>query len=209
MQNDILINNLQSLFQLFTAIYFIAEWVSVERIIEYYRRRHSNKFRYRLKVKKRYSKDLSDLFSGYEEDAWYPFSISHPMGKVNFLRKVCLLFSTVCFVGLILSSMNTGWMLSLNCFIAIVLALLIPFYIALFKVIIPLERDYRKITSSIDKILHEVEVKIEQYMSIHPEPSLWFTLDTNSSDDKATQFKRHMESRRMYFSELEKHMREN
>ncbi|WP_421250973.1 hypothetical protein [Aeromonas sp. 600584] len=208
MQDGIPINNLQSLFQLFTAIYFIAEWVSVDRIVNYYKKRHAQNFRFKIKGRKRYSHYLNELFDGYEEDAWFPFSISHPMEKVNAAKRFCLFFSVICFIGLVLSSMNTGWIFSQIIFSLVVLFLLTPIFFTVFKVIIPLEIDYAKTVSSIDNTLREVDFQIKKYMEKHPEPPQWFTFDPSSQDEQAQQFKKYMRNKREYFSELEKYMKE-
>lgn len=208
MQNDIPINNLQSLFQLFTAIYLIAEWVNIDGIFEHYKNRHKKEFQYRIKITKKYSKDLHELFEGYENDAWLPFSTDKPMKNSRKIKMLCLFFSFISFVGLIVSSMNTGWTLSPISFMLTVLFLLIPFGIVIFMIIIPLERTYKWVKDSINNMLKEIEVEIEKYKLENPEPPFWFNFDANQDGDKIIQFKRHREIRKTYFSELDKYMKD-
>lgn len=206
MQNDIPINNLQSLFQLFTAIYLIAEWVNLDGIFEHYKNRHKKAFQYRIKITKKYSQDLHELFEHYENDAWLPFSKDKPMKNARKIKMLCLFFSCISFLGLTVSSMNTGWTLSPISFMLTVLFLLIPFGIVIFMIIIPLERTYKWVENSINNILKEIELEIEKYKLENPEPPFWFNFDANQDGDMKMQLKRHREIRRMYFSELDKYM---
>lgn len=59
-----------AIFQLLTAIYLVAEWVSLEKIGSYYQNKSRYTFRYRLKSNRKYSPLIDDIYEEFEDKEW-------------------------------------------------------------------------------------------------------------------------------------------
>lgn len=204
MQTLIEITNLQSLLQLFTAVYLVAEWINTDRITEFYAKKHRDTFRYRLKIVSNYSENMKELFDGYESNAWVPFSLDFLLKKVIFTRRVCLLFSVISFIGLVISAMYSTFQINAFVFIGVVLLLLIPLLVVIFNVLIPIGRLFKRTKAIVNGYLKPIEDEISRYKMEHPEPNIneiW-----NASRDDEDRGIRYFKRKREYYGNLKKHM---
>ncbi|WP_163921773.1 hypothetical protein [Photobacterium sp. Alg240-V54] len=98
------ISDYQSLFQLLTAIYLVAEWVSLEKIGSYYQNKFRDTFRYRLKINRKYSPLINDIYEEFEAKEWNTHNSRLLNKNYAKFKSMCWVFFVLSFGSLIYSS---------------------------------------------------------------------------------------------------------
>ena len=199
------ISNYQSIFQLLSAIYLVAEWVSLDKISDYYQQKQRESYRHRFKSNRKYSPLIHEIFDEFEEKEW---SINYPSKlhkNYSAFKSMCRWFFVLSFSALLFSSFYSTqvvahWLAGL-----FIIILLIPFFWIFLALLRPAYEQHKLTVSMLEEVLVEVESTIEDYKKVNPEPTLNDAYAKREQGDDLA-FRNHMNSKRKFNEQLIKYM---
>ncbi|HCM1428160.1 TPA: hypothetical protein N2909_004469 [Vibrio parahaemolyticus] len=199
------INNYQSLFQLLTAIYLVAEWVSLEKIGTYYQNKFRDTFRYRLKSNRRYSRLINDIYEEFEEKEWTAYHSRQLSENYAKFKSICWVFFMLSLGALIYSSFYPDhsiphWIAALG-----ILALLTPFFWVVIALLQPAHKQHKLNVLMFEDVLLEVENAINEYRIKNPAPTLSDAREEKHKGDKLA-YKKYFNARQKYNAKLIEYM---
>lgn len=166
------ISNYQSLFQLLTAIYLVAEWVSLEKIGSYYQNKSRYTFRYRLKSNRKYSPLINDIYEEFEDKEWTIHHSRQLSENYAKFKSICLVFFVLSFWALAYSSFNPTQLIPHWVAGVAILALLTPFFWVVIALSKPAHKQNKLNVSMFEDVLLDVERAKKDYRIKNPAPTL-------------------------------------
>lgn len=200
------LGNYQSILQLFTAIYLVAEWINVDRISAYYKERYKKELRYRMKVAAKYSGEVKEFFDEFEEKDWGMLNFKLLHKRFSSFRRICFVFFTLSLSGLLITSFFPEQLVDRILMVWVVGFLFLPFVWVLFGLLKPAREDYKFIKSTVDEILSPIENEGKIYKECHAEPQMKdaFAKRNSGQEDALVNYLR---EKREYNKEYLKHMK--
>ncbi|EGR2303483.1 hypothetical protein D0814_25425 [Vibrio parahaemolyticus] len=199
------ISNYQSLFQLLTAIYLVAEWVSLEKIGSYYQNKFRDTFRYRFKSNRKYSPLINDIYEDFEEKEWTAHHTRQLNENYAKFKSICWVFFVLSFGALIYSSFYPAqsiphWIAALG-----IITLLTPFFWVVIALLKPAHKQHKLTVSMFEDVLLEVENAINEYRIKNPAPTLSDAGEEKQKGDKLA-YKKYFNAKQKYNVELIQYM---
>lgn len=199
------ISNYQSLFQLLTAIYLVAEWVSLERIDIYYQNKFRDTFRYRLKLNRKYSPLINDIYEDFEDKEWTTHHSRQLSKNYEKFKAICWVFSVLSFGALVYSSFNPTqsiphWIAGLG-----ILALLTPFFWVVIAILKPAYKQHKLKVSMVEEVLLDVESAKNDFRIKNPAPTLNDAIEQRSKGDELA-YKKYFNAKLKYNARLIQYM---
>ncbi|EJB8445213.1 hypothetical protein MW350_004756 [Vibrio parahaemolyticus] len=199
------ISNYQSLFQLLTAIYLVAEWVSLEKIGSYYQNKFRDTFRYRFKSNRKYSRLINDIYEEFEEKEWTAHHTRQLNENYAKFKSICWVFFVLSFGALIYSSFYPAqsiphWIAALG-----ILTLLTPFFWVVIALLKPAHKQHKLTVLMFEDVLLEVENAINEYRIKNPAPTLSDAREEKQKGDKLA-YKKYFNAKQKYNVELIQYM---
>ncbi|WP_129831072.1 hypothetical protein [Vibrio parahaemolyticus] len=199
------ISNYQSLFQLLTAIYLVAEWVSLEKIGSYYQNKFRDTFRYRLKSNRKYSPLINDIYEEFEDKEWtvhYSRQLSKNYAK---FKSICWVFFVLSLGALIYSSFYPAQSISHWIAALVILALLTPFFWVVVALLRPAHKQHKLNVVMFEDVLLEVENAKNDYRIKNPAPTLSEAREEKHKGDKLA-YKKYFIAKQKYNAKLIQYM---
>lgn len=199
------ISNYQSLFQLLTAIYLVAEWVSLEKIGTYYQNKFRDTFRYRLKSNRKYSPLINDIYEEFEDKEWTTHH-SHQLSE-NYakFKAICWVFFVLSFGALVYSSFNPTQSIPHWVAGGGILALLTPFFWVVIALLKPAHKQHKLNVSMFEEVLLDVESVKNDYRMKNPAPTLNDAREQRNKGDELA-YKKYFNAKQKYDAKLIQYM---
>ncbi|MDD9197600.1 hypothetical protein PVK62_17430 [Aliivibrio sp. S3MY1] len=165
------IGDFQSLLQFFAAIYLVAEWVSLERIVMHYKKMHLGELRHRIFRVKKYCKDLDGIWNDYTNEESSLISTYDLNKNYSVFRRICFIYFIICFIGLILSSFFGEYKLNVWVLLLGLIVLCIPFFYVVIGLILPVKKEFCKNKELIEELLLPLETAMEVFKENNSYPA--------------------------------------
>ena len=200
------IGDFQSLLQFFAAIYLVAEWVSLERIVMHYKKMHLGELRHRMFRVKEYCKDLDGIWNDYTKEESSLINTYDLDKNYSVFRRICFIYFIVCFVGLILSSFFGEYKLNILVLLLGLIILCIPFFYVVIGLILPVKKEFGKNKELIEELLLPLESAMEDFRKNNSYPDRRDAIKKRN-EGNVNALNEHREKMESYNKRYDLHMR--